>query len=259
MPDKPATRLHVNSDLAPRVTVALGAAEAHRLRSVLRLAPGDAIALFNGRDGEWLARIDALDRRGGAVTPAEVLRAQQDDGDLWLVFALIKRVRLEDLVTKATELGVSVLAPVTTERSVVERLNPERIAALAREAAEQSERLTLPEIRAPAPLARVIEAWPSGRRLLLCDETGRAPPIAQAFAVNQPEPLGVLIGPEGGFAETELDALRNLPFVAPVDLGPRVLRCETAALAAVAVVQALAGAWGATRRRRERDGAPVSP
>jgi 16S rRNA (uracil1498-N3)-methyltransferase len=242
---KPATRLFVAKALAPGAVVALAPEQAHRLRNVLRLGPGDAVALFNGRDGEWLARIDALGRGAGTVTASELRRAQAHAGDLWLVFAPIKRARLDLLVEKATELGVSALVPVMTARTVVGRLNPAHLGAILREAAEQSGRLTLPELRPPQALARLVETWPLERRLVLCDETGAAPPIAQALAAPSGAAAAVLIGPEGGFAQSELDALRKLPFLCPVSLGPLVLRSETAALAGLAVVQALQGDWGA--------------
>jgi 16S rRNA (uracil1498-N3)-methyltransferase len=250
MPETPATRLYVDAALASGATVALGAAEAHRLRAVLRLQPGDALALWNGRDGEWLARIAGLGRSEAKLSVIAQRRAQAEEGDLWLVFALVKRTRLELMLEKATELGASAFVPVVTEHTVVRDANLERLAAIIREAAEQSERLTLPQLQPARPLAALLGDWPAARRLVLCDETGAAPPAAQVLAQMPPGPLAVLIGPEGGFAETELDALRNLPFVFPVGLGPRVLRSETAALAALAVVQALAGDWVAPRRQK---------
>jgi 16S rRNA (uracil1498-N3)-methyltransferase len=247
---RPATRLHVEATLGEGASVALSREEAHRLRAVLRLKPGDDVALFNGRDGEWLARIDALGRDGGAAVASERLRQQEDEGDLWLVFALIKRGRLETLIEKATELGVAALLPVTTQRTIVDGVNHERLMAIAREAAEQSERLSIPEIREPVDLPRLMASWPAGRPLIHCDETGRSPPIAEVLAACAPGPLAVLIGPEGGFAESELDAFRKLPNLWSVGLGPRVLRSETAALAALSVVQALAGGWSIARWRQ---------
>lgn len=253
MRTNPATRLYVSAALGADAAVALSGDEVHRLKNVLRLKPGDEIALFNGRDGLWRARIAALDKRGGAAEAVERLRPQEEDGDLWLVFAPFKRARLELMVEKATELGAAALVPALTERTVAERLNERRLEAIAREAAEQSERLTVPEIRAPAPLTRVLASWPVGRRLVLCDETGAAPPIGECAAALGTGPLALLTGPEGGFAESELDGLRKLPFVFPVGLGPRVLRSETAAIAAIAVLQALAGDWTKARARVRAD------
>ncbi len=249
MGEKPATRLYVAADLAAGARVALGPAEAHRLKHVLRLKPGQGIALFNGRDGEFGATIAELGRDGGAAVAEDRVRPQHGGADLWLVFALLKRPRLEWLVEKATELGASALVPVTTARTVAERVNPARLEAIAREAAEQSERLDLPALHATRTLAALLAQWQAGRRLVLCDETGTAPPIAARAAALGPGPIACLTGPEGGFAESELDALRKLPFVFPVGLGPRVLRGETAAVAALAVLQALAGDASAARPR----------
>jgi len=224
----------------------------------LRKSVGDAVALFNGRDGEWAGRVAALGRGACEVALTEQLRTPCAEGDLWLVFAPVKRAPLEYLIEKATEIGVGAFHPVMTRHTVIERLNLDRLRAHAIEAAEQSERLSVPEIAAPQPLERLLATWPNGRRLVLCDETGKAPPIAAALASVPRGPLAVLTGPEGGFAESELDALRKLPFVSSVGLGPRVLRSETAALAALAVVQALAGDWGAARERRESAAAKAS-
>jgi 16S rRNA (uracil1498-N3)-methyltransferase len=237
----PAARLFVDSDLAPGLSLDLVPAQAHYLKSVLRLEEGDAVALFNGRDGEFLAQIAALGRGRCTLTLAAQLRRQGPDPDLWLVFAPVKRAPIDFLVAKATELGVSALLPVMTRNTMVERVKLDRLRANAIEAAEQCERLSVPEIRAPQTLDRLIAAWPAGRRLMLCDESGASPPIARALAAASPGAWAVLVGPEGGFAETELDALRKLPFVCAVGLGPRVLRSDTAALAGLAVLQALLG------------------
>lgn len=243
------TRLYVTTDLAGGLSVGLDPSQAHYVRTVLRLAPGETVALFNGRDGEWLARIDGTGKGWCSLTPYERRRPQEAAPDLWLAFAPIKRARIDFLAEKATELGASALLPVYTQRTVVERVNVERLRANAVEAAEQSERLSVPDIAEPVPLAQLLARWPASRRLLLCDESGAAPPIAAALRDAAPGAWGVLIGPEGGFVETELDALRKLPFVLPVGLGPRVLRADTAALAALAVLQALAGDWREVRRR----------
>ncbi len=249
---EPRARLYVEADLAAGAGVALDAAQAHYLRHVLRLERGAPVALFNGRDGEWRAVIEGFGKEACAVKIERRTREQRPEGDLWLAFAPVKRARIDFLVEKATELGVSALQPVLTERTQVERVNLERLRANVREAAEQTERLTLPDVRDPLPLQRAIDLWPAGRRLLLCDESGSSPGIASALRAEQPSAWGVLTGPEGGFTERELDGLRKLPFVCAVGLGPRVLRADTAALAALAVFQALLGDWqrgdGARRR-----------
>src|SRR5271168_4967320 len=242
-------RLAVEARLAPGSPVELSAGHAHHLRSVLRLGPGAAVAAFNAADGEWLCRIAEFGKNRARLTVERRLRPAEPEPDLWLVFAPIKRARVDWLVEKATELGVSALLPVWTARTQVERVNLERLRAHAIEAAEQSERVSVPEIRAPEALQRVLSSWPTTRRLILCDESGKGEPIVEAMAPLPHGPLALLVGPEGGFAQTELDAVGKLTFVTRVGLGPRVLRAETAALAAVAVVQAIAGDWRRARTR----------
>jgi 16S rRNA (uracil1498-N3)-methyltransferase len=241
MRDKPEARLFVEAELAAGRTLELAAEQAHYLKTVLRLKEGACIALFNGKAGEWLARIERFGRGACAVALETQTRPQTPDADLWLVFAPIKRARIDFLVEKATELGVSALHPVMTRYTMVERVNLARLTANAIEAAEQSERLSVPQIHAPQKLDHLIAAWDGSRRLMLCDESGTAPPVAAALKTAHSGPWAVLVGPEGGFAETELDDLRKLPFVCPVSLGPRVLRADTAALAGLAVLQALLG------------------
>jgi 16S rRNA (uracil1498-N3)-methyltransferase len=255
MPIKPAARLYVATDLAGGLVVGLSPSQAHYLKSVLRLGPGAMVALFNGRHGEWLGRIDGIGKGWCSALMAEQLRPQRAEFDLRLIFAPIKRAHIDFLVEKATELGVSALQPVWTERTNVERVNIERLQANAIEAAEQSERLAVPTVHQPVTLAALLASWPADRALVLCDESGHAPPIAEALSRLGHAPFGValLVGPEGGFTETELDALANLPFVTRVGLGPRVLRADTAALAALAVFQAVAGDW---REARVRSGRP---
>jgi 16S rRNA (uracil1498-N3)-methyltransferase len=245
-----ATRLYISAALAQGGAAEIDAAQAHRLRHVLRLGPGAAVAAFNPRDGEFVCRIAELGRNSGSLTVEARLRAPTQEADLWLLFAPIKRLRLDWLVEKGTELGVSAFVPVVTARTQPDRLNRERLSAHAIAAAEQSERLSVPEIRSAETLDRVLAAWPPGRHMVLCDETGAGLPIAEAVAGLPPQaPAALLVGPEGGFTQTELDALANLAFVTRAGLGPRVLRAETAALAALAVFQSIAGDW---RRARPR-------
>ena len=238
---KPEARLFVEAPLSAGVALALASEQTHYLKTVLRLKAGARIALFNGKDGEWLARIEGLGRNACSIAVEAQSRAQVMEPDLWLVFAPIKRARIDFLVEKATELGVSALFPVMTQHTVVERVNLARLRVNAIEAAEQSERLTVPEIHPAQPLDRLVASWNGSRRLMLCDETGTSPPAATALKSADSGPWAVLVGPEGGFADRELDALKKLPFVCPVSLGPRVLRADTAALAGLAVLQALRG------------------
>jgi 16S rRNA (uracil1498-N3)-methyltransferase len=244
-----ATRLYIPQPLAERAAVALDAAQSHRVRHVLRLGAGAAVAAFNERDGEWLCRLVEEGRRGAALVPEMQLKSAEAEPDLWLLFAPIKRARLDWLVEKASELGAAALLPVWTARTQPERLNGERLRALAIAAAEQSERLSVPEVRAAEQLDTLLASWPAERRLIVCDETGGGVPIASALADFHDGPAALLIGPEGGFTDRELDALGKLPIVTRVGLGPRVLRAETAAVAALAIFQAIAGDW---RRARPR-------
>ncbi len=252
---RPATRLYVEDNLAEGQTLGLDRDRAHFLRSVLRLAPGAKLAVFNPRDGEWLAEIDGLGKGWCSLVIGRQLRQPAPEPDLWLVFAPIKRARIDFIAEKATELGCSLLQPVMTRFTAVSRVNEERLAANAREAAEQCERLTVPDVRPTRGLDQVLDDWPAERRLIVCAEWGEARPIAEALQALRAEaggaatstatptatPWAILTGPEGGFAESELDALRKLPFVTPVGLGPRILRADTAALAALACWQAVLG------------------
>jgi len=251
MAQRRAPRLHLMAGLAAGREIELEPARAHYLRSVLRLGPGAAVAVFNAEDGEWLCRIAESGKKGVRLTAERQLRSPEPGGepDLWLVFAPIKRIRLDWLVEKATELGVSALLPVWTVRTQVERVNLERLRAHAIEAVEQSERVSVPALRAPERLDRLLASWPAARRLIMCDENGTGEPISAAAARLSQGPVALLVGPEGGFDETELDAMGKLSFVTRVGLGPRVLRAETAALAAVAVFQAIAGDWRRVRIR----------
>jgi 16S rRNA (uracil1498-N3)-methyltransferase len=239
---KPAARLYVEAPLAPGAEVALRDGQAHYLRSVLRLEPGRRVLLFNGRDGEWLADIAELRKSGGTAAAVSLRRAQAPEPDLWLLFAPIKGDRVDTVAEKATELGVARLQPVMTRHTVVARVNVERLRARAVEAAEQCERLTVPEVLEPRPLRQALEGWPAERRLFACAEAGPARPLPQVLAdMPRTAPCGVLIGPEGGFSPDELDLMRELAFVTAVGLGPRLLRADTAAIAALALWQALVG------------------
>jgi len=251
MIERRTPRLYVAAGLASGVEVDLEPAQAHYLRSVLRLGVGAGVTVFNATDGEWLCRVAEIGRGATRVTVERQLRQSEPGGepDLWLMFAPIKRARLDWLVEKVTELGVSALLPVWTARTQVERINLQRLRAHAIEAAEQCARLTVPELRAPERLDRVLAAWSGGRRLIVCDESGAGESFGDTAARLPSGPLALLVGPEGGFDETELDAVGKLSFVTRVGLGPRVLRAETAAVAAVAALQAIAGDWRRARIR----------
>ena len=242
-----AARLYVEADLGTGGRIRLDAGQQHYLKNVLRLEPGARLVLFNGRHGEWSGRLARFDRHGGEADLEEQRRPQQTEPDLWLVFAPLKRARIDYLVEKATELGASRLVPVHTRHTILSRLNADRLSAHAREAAEQTERLSLPALAPMLPLATVLDGWDAERALLVCDETGAGPSLAEVLADFPAGPAAILTGPEGGFAPDELERLRAAPFVRAASLGPRVLRADTAALAALAVFQAVRGDWGSAR------------
>ncbi len=238
-------RLYVEAALGEGVRVTPDDSQTHYLLHVMRAKAGDRVSLFNGRDGEWLARVAESSKRS-CVLECEHLTAKQTQApDLWLVFAPVKKTPADYLTQKATELGVRALQPVMTRRTVVTRVNVERMRANAVEAAEQSGRLDVPEIRETLSFEKLLAAWPRERRILFCDEAGEgeAPPIEQALRSAPDGPWAVFTGPEGGFDPAERAALRALPFVTPVSLGERILRADTAALAALAVWQAVKGDW----------------
>lgn len=236
-------RLYVESALGAAARIEPDAGQAHYLLHVMRAKQGDRVSLFNGRDGEWIASLADVTRRGCTLVCDTRVAEQDSVPDLWLVFAPVKKTPADYVTQKATELGVRALVPVLTRRTIVRRVNAERMRANAVEAAEQSGRLSVPEVRAPADLDRLLADWPAERRIVFCDEAGAAPPIAAALAGAPAGPWAVLIGPEGGFDAAERAAIRARPFVTPVSLGRRILRADTAGLAALAVWQALLGDW----------------
>ncbi|MBI3506319.1 MAG: 16S rRNA (uracil(1498)-N(3))-methyltransferase [Proteobacteria bacterium] len=239
-PARPRARLHAPADLSA-AGVRLEGGPAHYLRNVLRLPAGSLVALFNARDGEHAAEIAEYGKHSVDLAMRGQRRKPGPEPDLWLVFAPIKRAHLDFVAEKATELGVSALWPVITRHTNVERVNADRLLATAIEASEQSERLSVPEIRNCVPLAKAIADWPKGRGIVLCDEGGGGEAIARVLAREDlTKPWAILTGPEGGFAAEELEMLRKHPEVRSVGLGPRVLRADTAAIAALAVFQSLA-------------------
>jgi 16S rRNA (uracil1498-N3)-methyltransferase len=261
MHDFNAQRLHVETPLGAGQDIAASPQQANYLLNVLRLAAGDAILVFNGRDGEWLARVTPKGKRGCELAIVRQVRAQQGGPDIDYLFAPLKRVRLDYMVQKATEMGVARLRPVITRRTVAERVNVERMRANAVEAAEQCGILRVPQIAAPEKLERVIAGWDAGRRLVMCDEAaplasplaalqnGFSTPLAGEVARsagegrNAAQPLAVLIGPEGGFDPAERELLLAQPFTLAISLGPRIMRADTAAVAALALVNAVLGDW----------------
>ena len=234
-------RLFYDAALAEGAEIPGTPAQAHHLGTVLRRGAGDEVTVFNARDGEFAATIAHLRKDRCTFTLGTRRRAPAAEPDLRLVVAAIKRDAMDWIVEKATELGVSVIQPVMTRRSIVDRVNLDRLAAIARGAAEQCERLSVPEVRAALPLHAALDAW-DGTPLLVAAERRGALPIRHV-AAGMRLPCGWLVGPEGGFEGGELDDAMRRPFVTAVALGPRILRAETAAVAGLAVLQALAGDW----------------
>ncbi|MCG8511111.1 MAG: 16S rRNA (uracil(1498)-N(3))-methyltransferase [Rhodospirillales bacterium] len=247
--DQNKVRLHVDQSLSQGQNIDLDRDQSHYVAHVMRQGVGNEISLFNGRDGEWRAAVSALARNQVTVACLGQSRKQKKEPDLWLLFAPLKKSRIDFVVEKATELGVSRLLPVLTERTVVTRINRHRLLARAIEAAEQSERLSIPQIDPEIPLSELISRWDQNRLMFVMDETGGGEPIRSTFSKLPPGKNGsaplasILIGPEGGFSPSELDGLKKQPFVTPVTAGPRILRAETAAVAALACWQAFAGDW----------------
>lgn len=236
-------RLFVPGPLTRGTEIAASPDQAHYLAAVMRRAVGDTVLLFDGRSGEWRARIAALSRKAAMLSVEEQTRPQAAEPDLWLLAPVLRRETTEWMVEKATELGVARILLTTSARSAVTRTNPDRLAAIATEAAEQCERLSVPEVVPPAPLARVLAGWLPRRHLLLADESRTAPPAPAVIAGAPPGAWALLVGPEGGFTSGELDGFRKLPFCLAASLGPRILRAETAAIAGLGLIQALAGDW----------------
>lgn len=237
---RPKVRLHVDQPLGPGQQISLSPDAAHYLFAVMRLGAGAVVALFDGRSGEWAARVEPEGKRGGRAVCLAQTAPQRDPADVWLMFAPLKKARTDFLVEKAVELGVARLVPVTTQHTNADRINPDRMRAQIAEAAEQCGATHLPALEEPLrPLDQVLAGWPAGRALVWADEglAGAAP------APLPPAPAALLVGPEGGFAPAERARLGALGFVQPLALGPRILRAETAALAALVLWQAAAGDW----------------
>jgi 16S rRNA (uracil1498-N3)-methyltransferase len=236
-------RLFVTPDLAAGAELALDEGQSRYLAAVMRLAAGDELLAFNGRDGEWRARVASVGKRQVVLAIEAQARPQAGGPDLDLVVALVKRARLETIVEKAAELGARRVRPVITERTNADHTRVDRLNAIAVEAAEQTGRLDVPQVLEPVKLDRLLADWEDGRRLLFCDEAGDTAPVLQALAGQPAGPWAILIGPEGGFSPRERDILRALPFATPAGLGPRILRADTAAISALTLWQAALGDW----------------
>lgn len=245
-------RLYVENDLKAGKDLLIEGNGGHYLVNVMRVKMGVSVIMFNGRDGDWLAEVVKVGKGKAKLTVRERIRQQQNEGDLWYLFAPIKKARTDYMVQKATELGVSLMRPVLTERTNLDKLKHDRLCANAIEAAEQCERMTVPKVEELIKLTELLEDWPEDRLLMFCDEEGEGAQNVYTIgrAINEAgawqdhaKKWAILIGPEGGFTEEERTLLRKHHNVVPVTLGPRILRADTAAIAAIALWQSFAGDW----------------
>ena len=235
-------RLHVPQPLSAGAAVAPTLDQSRYLTQVMRLKSGDDLLVFNGQDGEWRCTIAEVLKKGAILKAQEQVRPQTFGPDLELIVAVVKKARVETIVEKAAELGARRVRLTLTQRTNTDRIRLDRLDAIAEEAAEQTGRLDVPVIDDPMKLSDILDGWQDGRRLMFCDETGGAP-VAQALAALPSARWAILIGPEGGFSPEERERLRALPFTAAVSLGPRILRADTAAIAAMTLWQSAAGDW----------------
>lgn len=239
-------RVFTDRALAAGAPVSLDADQSNHLVNVLRLAEGDTAILFNGRDGAWLARVTKAGKRGATLDVVVQTAHQTPPSDLWFGFAPLKTGRLDYVVQKATEMGAGVIQPVITEYTQVRKLRPDKLAAYALEAAQQCEVLSLPRVASEIALRALIGDWRQAqglRRLLLADEAAPGASPVDQITWLMGLPVGILVGPEGGFSDAERALLLEQEFVVPISLGPRILRADTAAVAALALVQAIIGDW----------------
>ena len=235
-------RLHVTSPLAAAAPVAPTLDQSRYLTQVMRLKVGDDLLAFNGRDGEWRCSVAEVLKKGVILRAEEQVRPQTFGPDLELIVAVVKKARVETIVEKAAELGARRVRLVLTKRTNADRIRLDRLDAIAEEAAEQTGRLDVPAVDDPIRLDALLDGWEADRRLMFCDETGGAPAVS-ALAAAGAGPWSILIGPEGGFSPEEGERLRSLPFTTAVSLGPRILRADTAAIAAMTLWQAAVGDW----------------
>lgn len=244
-PSREPIRLFTESPLAQAGQITLTREQAHYLRNVMRRSKGDSVGLFNGRDGEWRAVIVELGKQACHLELIEQIQPQWQNPDVWLLFAPVKKTRTETIVEKAAEIGVREIRPVMTQYTSAARPNSSRLQAILIEAAEQCGTSALPQLHEPEKLHALLDQWPRERRILFCDESGAgAPALARLQAeAKTPAPWAVLIGPEGGFSPEERTRLQAMPQALAVSLGPRILRADTAAIAAMTLWQSVCGDW----------------
>jgi 16S rRNA (uracil1498-N3)-methyltransferase len=239
---KPDQRLYVSAALTPADVIQLSEGQAHYLRTVMRLEAGASVSVFNGRDGEWTAVIESVSKKRADLKCVQQIRKQAHQPNIWLLFAPVKGDRSELIVEKATELGVSGIIPVITQRTIVRKINHQRFIARAIEAAEQCGRLSVPEVLDVHPLSDFLTKPADDELILFADETGGGTPIAHALQPSASR-ISLLTGPEGGFTPSEIEKLKSRPWVQPIGLGPRILRAETATFAGLSLIQSCWGDW----------------
>ncbi|WP_224816211.1 16S rRNA (uracil(1498)-N(3))-methyltransferase [Hasllibacter sp. MH4015] len=244
MSGRPKIRLYVDHPLGKGQSVPVSRDHANYLFNVMRLGVGAEVALFNGKDGEWRAEVAQAGKRGGVLVCGAQSGAQVNPPDLWLLFAPIKKARTDFIVEKAAEMGASRILPVQTDFTNSDRIRQDRLQAHAIEAAEQCGGTFVPDVAALRPLAQVLEEWDAERALVFADEALAHSEAGSTLRADAPAPAAILIGPEGGFSDAERSRLRGLPFVVPIPLGPRILRADTAAVAALTLWQMAQGDWG---------------
>lgn len=236
-------RLYVTQGLQQGADIALDKGQSHYVANVMRQRVDAPLRLFNGQDGEWLARIISASKREVILHLEEQLRAQSGLADIHYLFAPLKHARLDYMVQKATEMGIAQLQPVITQNTNVNRVNVERMQTNVVEAAEQCNLLAIPKVCEPAKLDAFLGNWPEDRKLIFCDESAQSASPLELLGGLKPQPIAVLVGPEGGFTETEREVLLNHPKSLAISLGPRIMRADTAAVAALSLVQATLGDW----------------
>lgn len=223
-------------------SIELSGGQHHYLRNVMRLKAGDGLRLFNGRNGEWLGEVEEISKNKAIIRFSQKMHEQESSPDVWVVCSPVKKEAFDFMIEKSTELGASRFLPVVCEHTVVHRINRERIQALSIEAAEQSERLDIMDVADLGDLQTILNSWDKGRKLIFCLERGDAPPLVQALAtIPSDTPLAVMVGPEGGFSAEEAAFIGAQDFAEPVSLGPRILKAETALVAALACIQGVRG------------------
>lgn len=236
-------RLYVQVPLEKGEVVEVDKDQTHYLLHVMRYKVGDTVLLFNGKDGEWEAKIIELTKRKGVLFPELCVRKQEGGIDAVLCFAPVKQVPMQFIIQKATELGVSVLQPIKTQRTVVSRVNVDKLQLIAIHAAEQSERLDVPEVRDVVTLSRLFGGWDETLPLVLGDEAGGGKPMMEVLSMLKEGKFAFMVGPEGGFSESEFEFLRSRPYVHPVGMGPRILRSDTAVITGLACCMTVLGDW----------------